>query len=179
MNPTASSATELEVADDDSATIVRASPAMVMRCLLVSADHRSTDVIEATARTEGWLAERCAVIDQALRLAFRQTFQLAFVDIQSALTGPLRVEFEQLASDLARSHIPLLVVTGDPADPLAEIHARQLGVWLYLPGFDGQTELDVVFRDARAIHEKRNSEPTPTTKSRQLSGGIEAPGNTG
>jgi hypothetical protein len=164
MNSTASSATDLEVADDNSATVVRASPAMVMRCLLVSVDQRSSEVVEATASNEGWLAEKCAAIDQALRLVFRQKFHLAFIDIHSTSNSPLRLEFEQLASDLARNHIPLLVVSGDPTDPLAEIHARQLGVWLYLPGFDGKTDLDVVFRDARAVHEKlRGKVPLKTS----------------
>jgi DNA-binding response OmpR family regulator len=127
---------------------------MVMRCLLVSVDQLSADVVEAAASSEGWLAEKCAAIDQALRLVFRQQFHLAFVDIHSTTSDALRVEYEQLASDLARNHVPLLVISGDPTDPLAEIHARQLGVWLYLPGFDGRTELDVVFREARLVHEK-------------------------
>lgn len=171
MNSIATSAAELAVADDNSAAVARAGPAIVMRCLLVSVDQCSTELIEATAGSEGWLAEKCRTVDQAMRLAFRQEFHLAFVDIESVSGSEQRVEFEQLAHDLAQSHVPLLVISGDPDDPFAEIHARQLGVWLYLPGFDGMTELDVVFREARAVHEKLRAECPDDNK--QLVGGIE------
>lgn len=174
MNSTDSSAAQLAVADDNGASIVRASPAIVMRCLLVSADEHGTGVIEATAGDEGWLVDKCHAVDQAIRLAFRQEFHLAFVDIHSVTDSDQRYEFEQLASDLARNHIALLVVSGDPSDPLAEIHARQLGVWIYLPGFDGQTEMDVVFREARAVHEKLRG--TGPHQDRHLTGNVVPPG---
>ncbi len=171
MNSMASSSAQLAVADDNSAAVARAGPAIVMRCLLVSVDQRSTELVEATASSEGWLAEKCRAVDQAMRLAFRKEFHLAFVDIQSVGGGEQQMEFEQLAHDLAHNHVPLLVISGNPDDPLAEIHARQLGVWLYLPGFDGMTELDVVFREARAVHERLRADRP--ADNRQLLGSIE------
>lgn len=154
MNRTEASATELAVAGEPRATIARASPAIVMRCLLVSANEQHVDVITATAADEGWLAATYRAVEQVVRDAIRTQFHLAFVDIESVAGGPLQTEYELLASDLAQHHVPLIVISGNPDDPLVEIRARQLGVWLYLPGFDGKTELDVVFREARAVHEK-------------------------
>ena len=142
---------------------------MVMRCLLVSIDQKHIKVIESAAANQGWLPESHAAVDEALRGAFRKQFHLAFVDTQSAAGSPLQAEYEELASDLARNHVPLIVISGEEGDPLAEIRARQLGVWLYLPGFDGRTELDVVFRDAREVHEKLLSDQQPRSPDNQQS----------
>jgi hypothetical protein len=104
-------------------------------------------------------------------MAFRKQFHLALVDTESVAGSSLQLEFEGLAGDLARNHVPLLVISGNNNDPLSEIHARQLGVWLYLPGFDGRTELDVVFREARAVHEKLAGDSSPApAKQRTQSG---------
>lgn len=154
MNPIETFAAVPSAVHDHNATIARQSPAMVMRCLLVSVDAGHIEVIEAAAAKQGWLTESHAAVDKVLRAAFRNQFHLAFVDTQSAAGSSLQEEYEQLATDLARNHVPLIVISGEEGDPLAEIRARQLGVWLYLPGFDGKTELDVVFRDARDVHEK-------------------------
>ena len=129
-----------------------------MRCLLVSANEKHIDVITSTAANEGWLAATYRAVEQVLFDAIRTQFHLAFVDIQSVSGHALQSEYEQLARDLAEKHVPLIVISGDPNDPLGEIRARQLGVWLYMPGFDGKTELDVVFREAREVHEKLQQE---------------------
>lgn len=148
-----------EPAVQSSAVINRCRPGPVstMRCLLVTRQPLHAKLLKSTASDEGWSVSVCAAVDEALRLAFRVEFHLAFVDWQSVADDPLKLEFEQLTADLAQNHAPLLVVSGDPTDPLAEIAARQLGVWVYMPGFDGQTELDVLFRDAREATEKLNS----------------------
>ena len=151
--------TSSEVADKYGATLVRVCPPAVLQLLLVSMCDRNKQIIESTAAEEGWRAVHHRLVDKALRAAVTTPFQLALVDTQSAVDSPQKEDYEQLAADLARSHVPLLVITGDEDDPLGEIRARQLGVWLYLPGFDGKTELDVVFREARAIHEKLAAEP--------------------
>jgi len=151
------------------ATVARQSPAMVMRCLLVSVDLDHIKVIESAAANQGWLSQSHVAVDEVLREVFRKQFHLAFVDTQSAAGSSLQVEYEQLAADLARNHVPLIVISGEEGDPLAEIRARQLGVWLYLPGFDGKTELDVVFRDAREVHEKLRSDQLARSRSKDRS----------
>ena len=140
---------------------------MVMRCLLVSSSEDHVDVIKQAAVSEGWQAIRHRLVDQALRAAVCMPFQLAFVDTQSVAADPLKEAYERLAMDLGQSHVPLIVISGDAGDPLGEIRARQLGVWLYLPGFDGETELDVVFREARAAHEKLRASMEAGTKKQE------------
>lgn len=127
-----------------------------MRCLLVTRQPLHASLLKHTASEEGWSVDVCAAVDEALRLAFRVNFHLAFIDLQSVVEEAEKLQYEQLTVELAQNHRPLLVICGDPGDPLAEIKARQLGIWVYMPGFDGQTELDVLFRDARAVTEKLN-----------------------
>lgn len=154
MHSTDSKADAPATAADRSATNVRHAPPAVMRCLLVSECHRHLQYITQTADREGWLAVSHHLVSEAIREAVRTRFHLAFVDFQSVAGAQSEAGYQQLAVDLAQGHVPLVVISGAEGDPLAEIKARQLGVWLYLPGFDEQTRLEVVFREARAATEK-------------------------
>jgi len=148
------SGTALAALDGGCALGAQASPPRTMRLLVVTANDRLMVPVGSAAADEGWQAVRHRLVDQALRAAVRTHFDLAMIDTQSVADGLLREEYEQLAVDLSGGHVPLIIISGEAGDPLGEIRARQLGVWLYLPGFDGATELDVVFREARAAHGK-------------------------
>lgn len=117
----------------------------------------------------------CDCSMQAMRLAFRLKFHLAVVDLQSVADNESsRSDFEQLAHDLAQNHVPLLVINGDPHNPLAEFAARQLGVWVYLPGLGEDVGLENMFREARLATEKLARESvttTPQAKECKLPGG--------
>jgi hypothetical protein len=154
MHSTETKAAVTATAADRSATLVRPSPPTVMRCLLVSECRRHLQHIAQTAAREGWASVAHHLVTEAIREAVLTRFHLAFVDVESVVEPETQAEYEQLAADLARGHVPLIVISGDADDPLAEIRARQLGVWLYLPGFDESTGLEIVFREARAATEK-------------------------
>lgn len=134
--------------------ISRAGPVACIRCLIVTADALHADALRHTASEEGWAVETCATTADAMRIAFRLELHLAVVDLQSVSGDDRRAEFEQLASDLARNHVPLLVINGDPHDPLGEFAARQLGVWVYLAGLGEDSGLESLFREARGVTEK-------------------------
>lgn len=137
------------------APITRAGPAATARCLVVTADSTHAALLETTAGEEGWTADICTCPAQAIRLAFRLKFHLAVVDLQSVADEEAsRCDFEQLARDLAQNHVPLLVINGDPKNPLGEFAARQLGVWVYLPGLGDDVGLESMFREARLVTEK-------------------------
>ena len=165
MHSPESKAEATATAADRSATIVRAAPPVVMRCLLVSECRRHLQHIKQTADREGWLPVSHHLVAEAIREAVRTRFHLAFVDLQSVAGAESEADYEQLAVDLARGHVPLIVISGSDGDPLAEIRARQLGVWLYLPGFDEETKLEMVFREARAATEKLAQSPPPAERS--------------
>lgn len=153
-------ASELNVAVPSSASsavtpITRAGPAATARCLVVTADSAHATLLESSAGEEGWSVDLCDCPLQAIRLAFRFPFHLAVVDLQSVADNETsRCDFEQLARDLAQNHVPLLVINGDPNNPLGEFAARQLGVWVYLPGLGEDQGLEEMFREARLATEK-------------------------
>ncbi|MCO6042813.1 hypothetical protein NG895_02730 [Aeoliella sp. ICT_H6.2] len=153
-------APELNVAVPSSASstvtpVTRAGPAATARCLVVTADSGHATLLESSAGEEGWSVDVCECSLQALRLAFRLKFQLAVIDLQSVTDDEAsRNDLEQLARDLAQNHVPLLVINGDPDNPLGEFAARQLGVWVYLPGLGEDVGLESMFREARLATEK-------------------------
>ena len=84
---------------------------------------------------------------------------MALVDLQSApaeQVGRLRKLVEQLA---ARDG-PLLAVCGKPDDTHGEVWSRQLGVWMYLPGIDGQSDIALLCGEARNILKKLGDNAT-------------------
>jgi hypothetical protein len=44
---------------------------------------------------------------------------------------------------------------------LGEVWSRQLGVWMYLPGVDSESDLALVYSEARGIVEKLHGEKLP------------------
>jgi hypothetical protein len=55
---------------------------------------------------------------------------------------------------LAARHGPLLAVCGKPDDITGEVWSRQLGVWMYLPGVDSQSDIALLCGEARNILRK-------------------------
>lgn len=171
--------TEAELAATLPSTIAvapakQSSCAATMRCMLVTQELGYTAKFKRSALEEGWSVDIFTSVDEAIRAAFLRVFQLAVVDLQSVVQSPRRTDFEQLARDLAENHVSLLVVAGDPHDPLAEIIARQLGVWVYLPGIDSAGRLDEMFREARiaigrlASKQRNNERPVEAGKPPDL-----------
>jgi hypothetical protein len=78
---------------------------------------------------------------------------MALIDLQSAapeFEGRLRELIKQLA---ARGG-PLLAVCGKPDDTSGEVWSRQLGVWMYLPGVDSESDIALLCGEARNILKK-------------------------
>lgn len=93
--------------------------------------------------------DECSTLPEAMKLVFRRKYELALIDLESVVGTCQYGDYEQLASDLVRDHVPLLIVLGPDTDPVAEITARQIGAWVYLSGFDEQANFKQLFREAR------------------------------
>lgn len=149
------------VSTDPGTTIDRKAPALLHTCLVVSSSSQRAQQIAHAANREQWSTIICHSADDGLRQAVRNCVQLTLVDLQSAATTqqePLRELVEHLAGQ-SRS---LLVVCGTPDDTSDEIWSRQLGVWMYLPGMNGQSDLTEICSEARSIVEKVNGRSSPS-----------------
>lgn len=131
----------------------RAAPAALRMCLVVSVSPQRSQLLVRAAHQEHWATIVCRSAEEAARQAVRNRIQLALVDMQSV---PVDQEhtFRTFVEQLAARDGPLVAVCGKPNDALGEVWSRQLGVWMYLPGVDSESDLALVCGEARSIVEK-------------------------
>jgi ActR/RegA family two-component response regulator len=134
------------------ATAKRGTPVAVQTCLVVSASAWRAQLLVRAAHEEHWATIVCNSADDALRQAVRQRVQLALVDLQSAPAARVS-ELKKLVEQLAARRM-LLAVCGKPDDTTGEVWSRQLGVWMYLPGVDSQSDIALLCAEARHVLEK-------------------------
>jgi hypothetical protein len=102
------------------------------------------------AHEERWTTIVCTTADDANRQAVRHRIDLALVDVQSA-SAECESQLRGLIERLAARDGPLLAVCGKPDDTKGEVWSRQLGVWLYLPGVDSESDIALLCGEARKI----------------------------
>jgi hypothetical protein len=146
------------VSPDARATGLCRAPATVHLCLVVSTSPRRAQLWVRAAHEEQWSTIVCNTADDAIRQAVRQRIELALVDLQSAPPPQERL-LRKLVEQLAARSGPLLAVCGKPDDTLGEVWSRQLGVWMYLPGVDCESDIALLCSEARNILKKLESHP--------------------
>jgi hypothetical protein len=151
---------ELETHSRPPAGRVREQPAVTIdvrsqlgKCLVVSATQSKREAISYAASEAGWDTIVCDDAPSALAAVQRAKFQLAWVDLESPAAP---VGFRDLCGTIAALRQVLLVVCGCVNDVQEEIWARQLGVWLYLPGvaLDDLGEIALLCSQARLVSRK-------------------------
>lgn len=141
------------VAPDVRAPIKRRTPVALHQCLVVSASARRAQLWVRAAQVENWTTIVCTTAADAIRQTIRNRIDLALIDLQSAESG-LQVELRSLVEQLASRGGLLLAVCGTPDDTMAEVWSRQLGVWMYLPGVDSESDIALLCAEARNILKK-------------------------
>ena len=129
--------------------------ARVGRCLVVSAVAEKRELVSRAAVDAGWETIVCTSSAEADQAVQRSRFELAWVDTCS-VSNACEEETARLRDVCqAISALPkvLLVVCGRENDPQEEIWARQLGVWLYLPGIslDHPEEIAMLCEQAQDV----------------------------
>ena len=121
------------------------------QCLVVSTSMAKRDMLSESANRGGWDTVVCSDEENAL-FAFRKIrFRMAFVDLEKA--GNKTKGFRNLCESIAQQPNLLLTICGSETDPQEEIWARQLGVWLYLPGvhLEHSDELTEICEQAQLV----------------------------
>jgi ActR/RegA family two-component response regulator len=135
------------------------------QCLVVSPSRQRAKWLERAAGEQGWETIIASDAEDAAREAVRNRIQLAVVDLQSVGTpdeGLYRELVEQLATGMTDG--PLLIVCGAEEDAMGEIWSRQLGVWMYLPGVDDQSDVAMLCGEARNVVEKLHGSTVPAAR---------------
>ena len=135
------------------APVSRRAPPALQMCLVVSASVPRAQLWVRAAHEEQWATIVCNTPDDAIRQAVRHRVDLALIDLQSAPTTQERL-LRRLVEQLASRDGPLLAVCGKPDDTTGEVWSRQLGVWMYLPGVDSQSDIALLCGEARNILKK-------------------------
>lgn len=141
------------VSPGSSATNGCFAPPALYLCLVVSKSPRRAQLLVRAAQEEHWATIVCSTADDALWQSVRQRVDLALVDLQSALPAQER-GLRQMIEQLAARNGPLLAVCGRPDDTTGEVWSRQLGVWMYLPGVDSESDIALLCAEARNILQK-------------------------
>lgn len=138
------------------------APAALQTCLVVSTSARRAQVWVRAAHEEQWTTIVCSTAEDANRQAVRHRIDLALIDLQSA-SPECELRLRELIKQLAARDGPLLAVCGKPDDTQGEVWTRTLGVWLYLPGVDNESDIALLCGEARRIVTKlgdRTAHPT-------------------
>jgi hypothetical protein len=143
------------VSPDTRAPVSRRAPPTLHTCLVVSGSAPRAQLWVRAAHEEQWATIVCNTADDALRQSVRHRVDLALVDLQSAPTAH-EPRLRRLVEQLAARNGPLLAVCGNPNDTTGEVWSRQLGVWMYLPGVDSQSDIALLCGEARNILKKLN-----------------------
>lgn len=123
-----------------------------LQCLIVCPDARRRRDLADQTSDAGWTTFECADVTAANDLRRRLMLHLAVVDLAGP-GGKQQTALRQLVSAFAHERDLLLVVSGQgSADE--EIWARQLGVWIYLPGLVQVGELAPIFSEAHDLAER-------------------------
>jgi ActR/RegA family two-component response regulator len=138
--------------------LVRSTRADLMLCLVVSSDPYRMRLFDRAAEDQGWDTILAAESEEAVQIATRERLQLAIVDLQSA-TPTTGAGYRRFVEWLSKKQQSLVVVCGNEDDSPGEIWSRQLGVWMYLPGVDDQSDIALVCGEARQVLEKMFGRP--------------------
>lgn len=135
-----------------------AGPALVLphllRCRVLTWSDQRTELLRTAAEQESWQPTLNVDVRQFLRHLFQHRAPLTFVDLPSQVAQEYRLY--QTAVERAAEMKELVAVCGAEQTPEEEVWARQLGVWVYLPGDNGLVGLRHLFGNAREAFAKQN-----------------------
>ncbi|MBX7166134.1 MAG: hypothetical protein K1X74_07270 [Pirellulales bacterium] len=148
----------------------RAAPAeapgttTLLQCLVVAIDAQRREQLAWSAGQSGWRAIPCLDAEVAESWSRRTFVQLAVIDLEHPAHAA-QLDLIALIERLGRSGTTLLVVCGNEGNLQEEIWARQIGVWMYLPGVGEPAELAQLLGEAREIAQRLA--PAASLASRQ------------
>ena len=102
-------------------------------CLIYSTSIGRRQRLARDAEAVGWSVVVAEDVGQAFDVIAKVRFPFALIDVESVTELELP-QAQRLSEELAKQRDSLLAVIGRPDQFHDEIWARQIGVWVYLPG---------------------------------------------
>ncbi|MCC7085517.1 MAG: hypothetical protein IT427_10970 [Pirellulales bacterium] len=125
-------------------------------CLVISPDSLKRMMFGQSVQRCGWQQNLCADAASALEHVDSKSIGMVLIDMAS--TGDTSLEARRwLVEQFACRKDVLTVVCGRTNDADEEIWARQLGVWMYLPGVAPESDLDPMLVAGREVSVRMHS----------------------
>ena len=119
-----------------------------LKCLVLADDRSRAEIFATAARRGGWTTTVCQALAAARHQTEHTLFWLAMLDFETA-ADERKDAYRSLGEHLSASSDVLVAVCGDEAgDAALEIWARQLGVWLFMPGLPDSASLTEICTEA-------------------------------
>jgi len=136
----------------------------IFRSLVVSPHRRRLRMFERAAAIAGWEPTLCRTAQEAIAYLERFRWQLLILDLDPGAEGTALEGGREVLDRIGLRASPLVMVCGREGDALEEIWARQLGVWLYLPGVDEDCDIAELCSEALKTADKLsgNREAVPS-----------------
>jgi hypothetical protein len=131
------------------AVVARTTGGDQLQCLIVASDSARRRWLANSAHDAGWFAFESEDFQSATKCHRRTFLQLVVVDLSAA--GAASPMLRDLVGLFAKERHVLVVVCSAEGQPEEEIWARQLGVWLYLPGEVKDSDVTMLCTEARDL----------------------------
>jgi len=126
------------------------APAGLFQCLVVSVARQRRQWLATAAVDGGWETVKFADPCQAAMFLQRRKVRLAIFDLEGT-DGRKLPELRELVAEMTTDKETLSIVCGHQGQTEEEIWARQLGVWLYLPGVTEQSDVGFLCGEAKDL----------------------------
>lgn len=154
--------------DREDSSVVGSSPGR-LGCLVFGLQSDRRQFLVQAARSAGW--DAVEYTQDPIRVGPREFEgqRLIVFDLE-AEDGSSSASLQSSAERAARQKGVLIVLCGNEGNAAEEIWARQLGVWLYLPGAVDNVDLADVFEEAARLDERRREERETRGVARSVAG---------
>ena len=126
---------------------------LVFHCVIASRSAERQEAIARAVAESGWEPVVCSDAEAVHAHQSRRFAQLAIIDLESDSSG----EFQNVTTRLAATRDLLTVVCGHENNQQEELHARQSGAWVYLPGVNDSSALSQLCSEAKQLVERMQS----------------------
>jgi DNA-binding NtrC family response regulator len=125
-----------------------------LACMVIGFDECRRQFVTSAALAAGWGTVECTNLNSARMQLLREPPQMVVIDLEDT-TGSAPEALKSFAERAAKQKGLLMALCGNEGNAMEETWARQLGVWLYLPGVVDDSDLASLFEEGRAVAARR------------------------
>jgi hypothetical protein len=127
-----------------------------LSCLVIGLSRERRGLLAEAAESAGWHADECDDVKTARLRLLKESQQMVVMDLEND-SGTAAPALKSFAERVGKQRGALLAICGNEGNAMEEIWARQLDVWLYLPGVVADSDLSTLFKEGVRIAARRKA----------------------